>query len=599
MKVAAALCATLLAASASAAVKPASIISDHMVLQSGMSVPIWGTADAGEKVTVSLNGAKGSAAADSTGKWTVRLAKLKSGGPFEMTIAGSAGEAPLTIQDVLVGEVWLGSGQSNMQFTVSRAHASYAGLLDEQKEIAAANYPQLRMFTVKPTTTYEPQTDVAGVWQVCTPDVVGDWSAVGYLFGRNLNQTLKVPVGIVLSAFGASTAEAWIPREALVADPLLKPMVTQLDARYDFFKQHPGATDAGAPPEPMMLNARLPGPNARPMPLRDPSHNQHQPTVLFNAMINPILPYAIRGAVWYQGESIGGGPAGLLEYGHVMQTLITTWRKLWGEGDFPFFEVQLPALKNVSNNPLVREQQAEILTLPNTAMAITVDIGDPANVHPKNKEPLGHRLELLALNKAYGRKIESSGPVYSSMKVEGSAIQIKFSHAEGLKAAPTPNQLAGLTWPDRPARPAAPPADGGTRGASPAATAPAAPAAGAAGATAGAPGGGRGQRNQGPPPPFEVSAPADPAVLADASAHLRGFQIAGADQNFVDADAKISGDSVIVSSPQVPSPVAVRYAWDNYPVTANLYNAANLPAAPFRTDQWDAMAAVATQFTIK
>jgi sialate O-acetylesterase len=594
MKLAAALCATLLlAASASAAVKPANIISDHMVLQSGMSVPIWGTADPSEKVTVSLSGQTKSAEADATGKWTVRLLNLKSGGPYDMTIAGSAGESPLTIHDVLIGEVWLGSGQSNMQFPVSRAHASYAGLLDEQKEIAAANYPQLRMYTVKPSTDIALQADIPGSWQVCTPDVVGDWSAVGYLFGRNLNLALKRPVGIILSAFGASTAEAWVPRETLLADPTLAPMVTQLDARYDFFKQHPGGTDAGAPPEPMMLNARLPAAGAPARRLADPEHNQHQPTVLFNAMINPILPYAIRGAIWYQGESIGGGPQGLMNYGHVMQTLITSWRSKWGEGNFPFFEVQLPALKNVSNNPLVREQQAQILTLPNTYMAITVDIGDPANVHPKNKEPLGHRLELLALAKVYGQKnIESSGPIYSSMKVEGSAIRIKFTHATGLKAAPTPNQLAGLTWPDPPVRPAAPPVDPSiTRGAVSPAT-----GATAAGAPAARP---RGPRNQGPPPPFEVSAPADPAVLADASAHLRGFQIAGADQNFVDADAKIVGDSVIVSSPQVAAPVAVRYAWDNYPVTANLYNAASLPTAPFRTDTWDAMPAVAAQFTIK
>ena len=213
-------------------------------------------------------------------------------------------------------------------------------------------------------------------------------------------------------------------------------------------------------------------------------------------------------------------------------------------------------------------------------MAVTVDIGDPANVHPKNKEPLGHRLELLALNKVYGRKLESSGPVYSSMKVQGSAIRISFTHATGLKAAPTPNQLAGLTWPDPPARPAPPP---------PTPAVPGAPVTGA----------GRGQRNQGPPPPFEVSSTPDPAVLTEAAAHLRGFQIASADQNFVDADAKIVGGSIIVSSPQVPSPVAVRYAWDNYPVTANLYNAASLPAAPFRTDTWDAMPAVAAQFTIK
>jgi sialate O-acetylesterase len=516
----ASVCATLcFAATASAAVKSSDLFSDHVVLQSGMSVPVWGTADPAEKVTVTLNGQTKSAMADASGKWMVRLLKLKPGGPFEMTIAGGAGETPLVVKDVLVGEVWLGSGQSNMQFTVSKAHASYAGMLDEDKEIAAANYPQLRMFIAKPLATYAPQTDVPGVWQVCTPAVVGDWSAVGYLFGRNLNIALKVPVGILLSAYGASTAEAWIPREALVVDPLLKPMVDMLDARYNYFKEHPGGNDAGAPPEPMMLNARLPRPGAPPVPLRDPSRNQHQPTVNYNAMINPLVPYAIRGAIWYQGESIGGGPQGLMNYGHVMETLITTWRKLWGEGNFPFFEVQLPALKNVSNNPLVREQQAKILSLPNTGMAVTVDIGDPANVHPKNKEPLGYRLEVLALAKAYGDKsMEFAGPMYASSKVDGGAMRVKFTYAQGLMAKGGP-----LSW----------------------------------------------------------------------------FQIAGADQKFVDADAKIEGDAVVVSSAAVPSPVAVRYAWDNYPNTANLYNSSGLPAAPFRTDTWDAMTAVAAQFTIK
>jgi sialate O-acetylesterase len=514
------LCATLcVAATASAEVKPSDLFSDHMVLQSGMSVPIWGTADPAEKVTVTLNGQTKPATADASGQWMVRLLKLKAGGPFEMTIAGSLGEAPIVVKDVLVGEVWLGSGQSNMQFTVSRAHASYAGMLDEDKEIAAANFPQLRMFIAKASTTYTPQKDVPGVWQVCSPAVVGDWSAVGYLFGRNLNIALKVPVGILLSAFGASTAEAWIPREALLADPLLKPMVDKLDARYGYWKDHPGTNDAGAPPEPMMLNARLPRPGAPSLALRDPSHNQHQPTVNFNAMINPLVPYAIRGAIWYQGESIGGGPQGLMNYGHVMETLITTWRKLWGEGNFPFFEVQLPSLKNVSNNPLVREQQAKILSLPNTGMAVTVDVGDPANVHPKNKEPVGYRLEVLALAKVYGDKgMEFSGPMYASSKAEGGAIRVKFTHAAGLIAKDAP-----LKW----------------------------------------------------------------------------FQIAGADEKFVDADAKIEGDSVVVSSAGVPKPAAVRYAWDNYPSTANLYNASGLPAAPFRTDEWDAISAVAEQFTIK
>jgi sialate O-acetylesterase len=283
------LCFTL---AARAQVKPSALFSDHMVLQSGTLVPIWGTATPGEKVAVTLNGQTRSATADAEGKWIVSLYNLKSGGPFEMTIAGDgAGDAPIVVKDVLVGEVWLGSGQSNMQFNVSaKGHPPY-GLINEDKEIAAANYPQLRMFTAKNATAYDPQSDVVGTWQVCTPQTVPDWSAVGYLFGRDLNQALKLPVGIVLSAFGASTAEAWIPRDALAADPLLKPMLDKLDAREIYFKAHPNATtDADAPPSPQTINAR-PG---RPGPLRDPAHDQHQPTVLYNAMINPIVPYAIR-----------------------------------------------------------------------------------------------------------------------------------------------------------------------------------------------------------------------------------------------------------------------------------------------------------------
>jgi sialate O-acetylesterase len=273
-------------------------------------------------------------------------------------------------------------------------------------------------------------------------------------------------------------------------------------------------TDADAPPSPLTINAR-PG---RPGPLRDPAHDQHQPTVLFNAMIDPILPYALRGAIWYQGESITGGPSGLMLYGHVMETLVTQWRKLWGEGNFPFYVVQLPGQQNVSNNPLVREQQAKILALPNTGMAVILDTSEAKNVHPHNKEPLGDRLTKIALANVYGRKIEFSGPVYASMKVEGSAIRVKFTHAAGLTA------------------------------------------------------------KEGP---------------------LRWFQIAGADQKFVDANAEIEGDSVVVSSPQVPTPVAVRYAWDNYPDTANLFNGAGLQAAPFRTDDWDAMPPIAAQMTAK
>jgi sialate O-acetylesterase len=507
-------CASLcFAVAAHADIKPSALFSDHMVLQSGMAVPIWGTADAGEKVTVTFEGQTKSATAGADGKWIVRLAKLKAGGPLEMTIAG---KNSITVKDVLVGEVWLGSGQSNMTFYVSKngpGHAPY-GLMDEEKEIAAANYPQVRMFTVKTVKSYEPLTDAEGEWEVCSPATVANFSAVGYLFARDLNQALKVPVGIVLSAYGASTAESWIPRETMAADPQLKPLLDKFDAREAFFKANPGATDDKAPGAPQTLNAR-PG---RPGPLRDPSQDQHQPTVLYNGMINPIVPYAIRGAIWYQGESIVGGKDGVMLYPHVMATMVTEWRKLWGQGNFPFYAVQLAALKNTSNNPMVREQQAAILSLPNSGLAITIDIGDPANVHPKNKEPLGDRLSKIALANTYGKKIEFSGPVYASMKVEGGAIRVKFTHAAGLMAKDGP-----LKW----------------------------------------------------------------------------FQIAGADGKFVDADAKIDGDSVLVSSAEVSAPAAVRYAWDNYPVGANLYNGDGLPAGPFRTDKSDALTVIAAEFTGK
>jgi len=499
-------------AAAAAEVKPAALFSDHMVLQGGMPAPVWGTAEPGEAVKVTLNGQTRSTTAGADGRWMLRLHKLKAGGPYEMRIEG---KNSLTINDVLVGEVWIGSGQSNMEFTVSKKVARFAGMLDEDKEIAAANYPTIRMFTVKQEKSYAPKEELAGEWKVCSPETVPGFSAVGYLFARDLQQRLHVPVGILTVAYGASTAEAWLPREALAGDPKLKPMLDRFDSLEEFYKSHPGATAADAPPGPQTLNARPP----RPGPMRDPVQDQHEPTVLFNGMVHPVIPYAIRGVIWYQGESIVGGKEGLALYPHVMETLVEQWRQLWAEGDFPFYAVQLPALKNVSNNPLVREGQAQILSLPKSGLAVTVDAGDPDNVHPKDKEPVGERLALIALANAYGRKLEYSGPRYSSMKVEGNAIRIRFTHVDG-----------GLVAKD---------------------------------------------------------------------GLLKWFQIAGADGQFVDADATIDGKTVVVKSDKAPAPAAVRYAWSNYPTGCNLYNAAGLPAAPFRTDAWDAMTEVAKEFTGK
>jgi sialate O-acetylesterase len=494
------LAAILFTIPARADVKPAPLFSDHAVLQQAMSVPIWGVADAGEAVTVTFAGQTQSATAGADGKWMVKLDKLTAGGPFDMTIAG---KNSIAIHDLLVGEVWIASGQSNMEFTVSKkGHAPY-GLINEDQEIAAADYPQIRMFTGKQAKTYEPQPTVNGQWLICNPQNVPNFSAVGYLFARDLQKEIKVPVGIVTLAFGASTAEAWISRDVMDGDPLLKPMLDGFDASEQFYKANPTVTSDKAPIAPTPINKPR---TTRPSRQRDPVQDQHEPTVLFNGMISPAIPYAMRGVLWYQGESVVGGSAGVAKYGHVQNALIQDWRARWGEGDFPFFIVQLPGQKNVSNNPLIREQQATVYDLKNTGMAVIMDTGEATNVHPHNKEPLGDRLTRIALANTYGKTIEYSGPVYDSMAIEGNTIRLKFTHLGG-----------GLVAKDGP---------------------------------------------------------------------LKWFQIAGDDQKFEDADAKIDGDTIIVSSPNVEVPKAVRYAWDNFPDGCNLFNAAGLQASPFRTDRW-------------
>jgi sialate O-acetylesterase len=482
----------------------------HMVLQREMKVPVWGTAASGEQVTVAFAGQKKTVTAGADGSWRVDLDPMAASAEGRvMTLSGSATAQPVQLDDVLVGEVWLASGQSNMTFPISKAHASYAGVNNEAAEIAAANYPLIRMFMGKPTLAHDPAAHVDGEWKVCSPETAPDFSAVGYFFARDLQKELHVPIGILTVAFGASTAEAWIPREALAADPLLKPMLDHFDSLYAAYEADPNAqakyAEAQQKAQAAAADARAKG-EKPPKGPRDPNplHDQHNATVLYNAMVHPVLPYAIRGVIWYQGESIVGGLAGRTLYPHVQETLIKEWRKLWGEGDFPFYIVQLAALNAPSNNPQVREAQATVLKLPNTGMAVTIDIGDPTNVHPKDKQDVGDRLTRIAMANVYGGKEEFSGPVYDAMKVEGGAIRISFTHPGG-----------GLVAKDGP---------------------------------------------------------------------LKWFEIAGADMKFVPADAKIDGETVVVSSAQVASPAAVRYAWANYPVGCNLYNAAGLPAAPFRTD---------------
>ena len=476
-----------------------------MVLQQGMSVPVWGWADLGEQVTVSIAGQQQLATTGTDRKWMVRLTNLRaSSDPIEMTIAGTN---TIRIVDILVGEVWLGSGQSNMDFVVSSDMAKYpgqaqrfAGVANEAQEIAAANCPKIREFRVPLKTSELPLEDVAGKWQVCTPETVPGFSAIAYFFSRNLQNAIKQPIGFITSAFGASCAQAWVNKEVLDSDTRLKSIMDAFAAQVAAFKSAASAA-ADSPPPP--ADAAAPGGARGARGGRgSPFTNQHNPYVLWNAMIKPIQPYAIRGVLWYQGESI---TEGLELYPVVMEHVITSWRLQWGQGEFPFYFVQLTAQDANSNRPEVREAQAEALKVPNAAMAVAMDIGEKTNVHPKNKQDLCDRLARIARANVYGEKIEYYGPMYDSMQVEGQSIRIRFTHVgQGLVAK------------------------GGD---------------------------------------------------------LRWFQIAGADKNFVDAAAKIDGNTIVVSAPGVLAPAAVRYAWHRWPEGANLYNADGLPAPQFRSDK--------------
>lgn len=479
-----------------AEVAPAALFSDHAVLQQGVPVPVWGCASPGEQVSVAIAGQRHSTMAGADGRWSLRLAPLQPGGPHELTISG---RNTITIRDVLVGEVWLGSGQSNMDFTVSKKFRSWAGVTNEEAEIAAADFARIRMFTVKQRMSEELQRDVEGKWEVCSPQTVGAFSAVGYFFSRDLQNAIDRPVGFINSSFGASTAQCWISRAVLEADPRFGKLLNDYAAacaRYDAVV----ATQPALATQPATRGSRLP---------RNPRQDQHNPSLLYNGMLGPVQPYAIRGALWYQGESVVGG---IELYLPLMQTLIDSWRRQWGQGEFPFIFVQLATYRAPATQPVpggaftrVREAQLKTLEVTNTAMAVTIDIGDAKDVHPHNKQELGRRLALLARGLAYGERLTTSGPIYESMSVEGSRIRVRFKHAEG-----------GLLA--------------------------------------------RGQS-------------------------LSGFAIAGEDRSFAYAEATIDGNSVIVSSPQVSRPVAVRYGWaENPPV--NLYNGADLPASPFRTDDW-------------
>ena len=613
------------------------LISDNMVLQREKPITLWGWADAGEKVTVQFNKQTKSVKTDKTGKWIISLGAEQAGGPFLMTVKG---KNIITINNILVGEVWVCSGQSNMEFQVQ-------SVINAEGEIRNSNYPMIRQFEVQKSVSGKPEEEVkGGAWQAATPEHVGHFTAVGFFFARDLYDRLKIPIGLVHTSWGGTHSETWTSREAFEQSDEFKGMITKMpvidlealakqkndaikkqlkdmniilpvgteatawkemnydDSRWPSIKV-PGlwenslaeldgtvwlrknfllnADDAGqtATLELSMIDDRdetfingvkvgstnsynlkrsytIPasllkeGKNVIAVKVVDTgggggiygddkdvhvvTHSgkvislagnwsfqvesievggvgpNSYPTLLFNAMINPILNYSIRGALWYQGESNAGRA---YQYRKAFPLMIQDWRNHFKQGDFPFYFVQLASFNSANGNSRLgstwaelREAQTMTLSLPNTGMAVTTDVGEANDIHPRNKQDVGKRLAAIALNQLYNTKMVDGGPMYQSMKVDGNKIRLTFT-----------NTGTGL-------------------------------------------------------------------LVKDKYGYLKGFEVAGADQRFYYAKAWIEGNEVVVSCDAVAQPVAVRFAWADNPEDANLFNKEGFPALPFRTDSW-------------
>lgn len=503
-----------------AEVKPNPLFTDGAVLQRGQPIPVWGTARDGEKVTVEIDQQKVSTTA-AAGVWKVMLQPLKEGAPRTMTIRG---DNSVVLRNLLVGEVWVCSGQSNMAWQFNRID-------NAKQEGPKADYPKIRMFTVARKTSAKPLSEASGRWIECSPETVGDFSAVGYFFARDLHKKLRVPVGMIHTSWGGTPAEAWTSLEGFAGHPELaayaqsagkrlngyqEAMATYQDRLADFQqksrewnqtfgKRHQEAlaawkkAEADAKQAGLKPSPRPAPPSPQPKAPPHPDGTSGDPAALFNAMVAPIIPYGIKGAIWYQGES---NAKKARQYRTLFPALIADWRKRWNLGDFPFFFVQIAP--HQTQPPEIRE--AQFLTLAkvkNTAMAVITDHGNATDIHPLRKEPVGQRLALAARALTYGEKIEYSGPLYDSMKTEKDRIILNFRHTGG-----------GLV------------AKGGD---------------------------------------------------------LKGFTIAGQDGKFVPARAEIRGSTVVVSAEGVADPKAARYGWTHVP-DVNLFNKEGLPASPFRTD---------------
>lgn len=554
----------LAASAARADVKMPAIFGNHMVLQRDLGVPFWGTADPGEEVTVSAGGDQAATKAGPDGKWTVKLGKLQATStPIEVKVTG---KNQLVFTDVLVGDVWVCSGQSNMEFGIRSFMSA--------EEMAKADEPQIRMFMVPKLVSHVPRTDIGpapaqcptlGTWQVCTPKTLvsnGEWTgfpAVAVFFGRQIHDLTKQPVGLIGTTWGGTRINSWMSLEGLQSDPSFGGHVKAVLALRDNFEKvkadyavqcanwkvevekwnadnkeaiaankaemeawREAKKQADAAHQPVSPRPKeLLGPKEP----RDPINNNQNSAGLWNGMVAPLVPYGIKGAIWYQGESNGDQPR---FYKAALPAMITDWRKKWNQGDFPFLIVQLPNYMARKPEPSdstwagVREAQANAeKVVPNVGHAVTIDIGDAGNIHPPDKADVGSRLALVAQRVAYGdTKTVTSGPTFRNATVEGNSIRVTFDNVGGGLVIGTPPAAFFATL------------------------------------------------KKSPQPP---------------GTEIEGFAVAGSDLKYAWAKARIDGDSIVVTSDKVPNPVTVRYAWADNPA-ANLYNKEGLPATPFRTD---------------
>ena len=417
----------LCAAPAQAEVKLNPLFSSGMVLQRNTEVPVWGTATKGELVTVRFQDQTLTATAGKDGDWKVRLLNLKAGGPYALTVKG---ENTLEVPNVLVGEVWLCSGQSNMAFALQQATSA-------SRHIAESRNPSIRLFQVGFNPSDTPQKEVKGQWVECGPESAARFSAVAHFFGRDLQKALGVPVGLIQSAVGGTPAEAWSSRGTLEGNPEFKGILNTYAQAVKNYPQAKEQYDAAVVKyKEAAAEAKRQGTTApRPPQVPYGPENPRRPSCLYNGMIAPVAPYAIRGAIWYQGESNASRAA---EYRTLYPAMIQNWRDDWGRGNFPFLGVQLAPFKKIAPQPQESDwaelREAQLLatrTMPKVGMAVITDVGEEDDIHPRQKEPVGARLALLARRIAYGEKVAASGPEYDTMRVEDGRIVLKFKNTGG------------------------------------------------------------------------------------------------------------------------------------------------------------------------